>query len=60
MFYWRKTISTSGSILKQYLEIHHFDVTWALDGKEALEIFKTSEEGVIIPFSICVFDVNDA
>lgn len=45
-----------GSILKQYLEVHEFDVTWAKDGKEALETFKKAlEDGT--PFSICVFDV---
>jgi len=46
-----------GSILKQYLEIHNFDVSWALDGKEALDNFKSSQDGTIRPFSICVFDV---
>lgn len=40
-----------GSILKQYLEIHNYTVTWAKDGKEALEIF-TNEQ-----FDICVLDV---
>ncbi len=40
-----------GSILKQYLEIHSFNVTWAQDGKEALNIFKKND------FDICVFDV---
>ncbi len=43
-----------GSILKQYLEIHNFEVTWANDGKEALDIFKSTIEN---PFHICVFDV---
>ena len=43
-----------GSILKQYLEIHNFDVTWANDGKEALEIFKGEAKK---HFNICVFDV---
>ncbi|GEQ86751.1 DNA-binding response regulator [Patiriisocius marinistellae] len=43
-----------GSILKQYLEIHDFKVTWAHDGKEALSIFKAETEQ---PFNICVFDV---
>ncbi|MGK0386618.1 MAG: DNA-binding response OmpR family regulator, partial [Patiriisocius sp.] len=42
-----------GSILKQYLEIHNFEVRWAHDGQEALEIFK---EHTSI-FDICVFDV---
>lgn len=40
-----------GSILKQYLEIHQFEVTWAKDGKEALTLFTTGD------FDICVFDV---
>ncbi|MBQ0786508.1 MAG: response regulator transcription factor [Oceanihabitans sp.] len=43
-----------GSILKQYLEIHDFEVTWANDGKEALTIFKSEIEN---PFNICVLDV---
>lgn len=43
-----------GSILKQYLEIHNFNVTWANDGKAALDIFKTETKN---PFNICVFDV---
>ena len=45
-----------GSNLKQYLEIHEFDVTWTKDGKEALETFKKASESNI-PFNICVFDV---
>ncbi len=40
-----------GSILKQYLEIHNYMVTWAKDGKEALGLF-TNEQ-----FDICVLDV---
>ncbi len=40
-----------GSILKQYLEIHNYTVTWAKDGKEALSIFAEGK------FDICVFDV---
>ncbi|MHA7057082.1 response regulator transcription factor [Aquimarina sp. M1] len=40
-----------GSILKQYLELHGYNVIWAKDGKEALQVF--SEE----QFDICVFDV---
>jgi len=40
-----------GSILKQYLEIHSYQVTWAKDGKEALACFTQSD------FDICVFDV---
>ncbi len=43
-----------GSILKQYLEIHDFKVTWAHDGKEAFSIFNSETEQ---PFDICVFDV---
>jgi len=43
-----------GSILKQYLEIHNFEVTWANDGQEALGIFKAEDEN---HFNICVFDV---
>lgn len=40
-----------GSILKQYLEIHQFQVTWAKDGKEAFRLFSAAD------FDICVFDV---
>jgi len=40
-----------GSILKQYLEIHEYQVTWAKDGKEAWGYFTKSD------FDICVFDV---
>lgn len=40
-----------GSILKQYLEIHEYTVTWAKDGKEALDCFCKDN------FDICVFDV---
>lgn len=40
-----------GSILKQYLEIHNYKVTWAKDGKEALELFNNTT------YDICVFDV---
>ncbi len=40
-----------GNILKQYLEISGYTITWAKDGKEALDVFKN---GV---FNICVFDV---
>lgn len=42
-----------GSILKQYLEIHNFEVRWAHDGQEALEIFKEHTS----LFDIRVFDV---
>lgn len=40
-----------GNILKQYLEISGYQITWAKDGKEALELFKNNT------FNICVFDV---
>jgi DNA-binding response OmpR family regulator len=42
-----------GSILKQYLMIHNFDVTWAKDGAEAFNLFTGNEQA----FDICVFDV---
>lgn len=45
-----------GSILKQYLEIHNFNVTWAKDGKEALDTFIV-EASNNNAFNICVFDV---
>ncbi|WP_299523494.1 response regulator transcription factor [Winogradskyella sp.] len=40
-----------GNILKQYLEMSGFIISWAKDGKEALELFKKGS------FNICVFDV---
>nr|WP_321245322.1 response regulator transcription factor [uncultured Psychroserpens sp.] len=40
-----------GNILKQYLEISGYKITWAKDGNEALELFKKET------FNICVFDV---
>jgi DNA-binding response OmpR family regulator len=40
-----------GSILKQYLEMSGFKVTWAKDGEEALDIFSNTEA------DICVLDV---
>ena len=40
-----------GSILKQYLEIHDHQVTWAKDGEEALDCFTNA------PFDLCLFDV---
>lgn len=40
-----------GNILKQYLEISGYTITWAKDGKEALELFKKET------YNICVFDV---
>ncbi|MGQ2982232.1 response regulator transcription factor [Flavobacterium sp.] len=39
------------SILKQYLEISGFKVTWAKDGAEALELYPAAKP------DICVFDV---
>ena len=38
-------------ILKQYLELHNFAITWAKDGDEAFTLFKESR------FDICVLDV---
>jgi DNA-binding response OmpR family regulator len=40
-----------GSILKQYLEISGFKVTWAKDGSEALEVLEVADP------DICVLDV---
>ena len=40
-----------GSILKQYLELHQYKVSWAKDGNEALELFAKNK------YDICVFDV---
>lgn len=40
-----------GNILKQYLEISGYAITWAKDGKQALELFKNDS------YNICVFDV---
>ena len=45
-----------GSILKQYLEIHNFEVTWTKDGKEAEEAFAKAVSNQT-PYDICVFDV---
>lgn len=39
------------AVLKQYLEIYNYNVTWAKDGEEALTTFKSAT------FDICVFDV---
>lgn len=39
------------SVLKQYLEIHSFEVKWAKDGEEAYGFLKGHE------FDICIFDV---
>jgi len=38
-------------ILKHYLDIHNFEVFWAKDGEEALDIFQKED------FKICIFDV---
>lgn len=43
-----------GSILKQYLEVHHYHVTWAKNGKEALKIIMNSKENL---FALAVLDV---
>ncbi len=40
-----------GYILKEYLQMHDFEVVWAKDGEEGLSEFKKSI------FDICVFDV---
>ena len=40
-----------GSILRQYLQLHNFEVTWAKNGIEAFEVFQKND------FEICVFDV---
>ncbi len=40
-----------GNLLKQYLEISGFQVTWTKDGKEALNCFQKQA------FNICVLDV---
>ena len=39
------------TILKQYLELHHYAVTWAKDGEEAFTLFQETT------FHICVLDV---
>ncbi|MBL4606193.1 MAG: response regulator transcription factor [Flavobacteriaceae bacterium] len=40
-----------GSILKQYLEMSGYVITWAKDGKEALDLFSQGT------YNICVLDV---
>ncbi len=40
-----------GNILKQYLEMSGYTISWAKNGEEALELFKSSS------FNICVLDV---
>jgi len=39
------------SVLKQYLELYQFEITWAENGEEALALFQSKT------FDICVFDV---
>ncbi|WP_046744068.1 response regulator transcription factor [Kordia zhangzhouensis] len=46
-----------GSILKQYLMIHNFEVIWAKDGEEAYTLFIAEEHQGAKAFDICVFDV---
>ena len=43
-----------GSILKQYLEVHSYDVTWITDGEKAFTILKEKNH---TPVSIAVLDV---
>ncbi|KIA93087.1 transcriptional regulator [Flavobacterium sp. KMS] len=43
--------SDFANVLKQYLELYDYDVTWAENGQEALAVFQTTA------FDICVFDV---
>ncbi|MCV9928931.1 response regulator transcription factor [Flavobacterium sp. LS1R49] len=43
--------SDFANVLKQYLELYDYDVTWAENGQEALAVFQTTT------FDICVFDV---
>ncbi|MDR6300991.1 response regulator transcription factor [Mesonia maritima] len=43
-----------GSILKQYLEVHSYDVTWITDGEKAFTILKEKKNP---PISIAVLDV---
>jgi len=43
-----------GSILKQYLEVHGYQVSWAINGQRALELLQKEEE---MSFSIAVLDV---
>ncbi|MFN8258784.1 MAG: response regulator transcription factor [Bacteroidales bacterium] len=40
-----------GGVLKSYLEMDNFEVTWVDDGKKAIQVFKEME------FSICILDV---
>jgi DNA-binding response OmpR family regulator len=43
--------SDFANVLKQYLELYDYEVTWAENGQEALMFFQTTT------FDICVFDV---
>lgn len=43
--------SDFGAILKQYLELQGFQITWAQDGEAALELFQSNT------YNICVLDV---
>jgi DNA-binding response OmpR family regulator len=43
--------SDFAGVLKQYLELYNYTVTWAQNGEEALSIFQNES------FNICVFDV---
>ena len=40
-----------GTVLKSYMEINGFTVTWVMDGKDALREFRNGE------FDICILDV---
>jgi len=40
-----------GTVLKSYMEINGFTVTWVMDGKDALREFKNGE------YDICILDV---
>ncbi len=39
------------SVLKHYLELYEYEITWAINGEEALVLFQSNN------FDICVFDV---
>lgn len=43
--------SDFANVLKQYLELHNYEVIWAEDGEIALDLFKKET------FDICIFDV---
>lgn len=40
-----------GGVLKSYLEMDNFDVTWVDDGQKAIATFKDND------YSICILDV---